>query len=118
MLTLRLPDGSSRQVAPGTRPREVAESIGKRLARDAIAARVNGAIVDLDRELPASGEVAFATLTDKDPDALQVLRHSCAHVMARAVMRLFPGTQLAFGPPLENDPRGGFYYDIDSPTPI
>jgi threonyl-tRNA synthetase len=115
MLTLRLPDGSSRQVAPGTSPRQVAEAIGKRLAQAAVAARVNGAVVDLDRELPpGDGEVAFEVLTDKSPDALGVLRHSCAHVMARAVLRLFPGAQLAFGPALEN----GFYYDIDSPTPI
>src|SRR5262247_1612433 len=92
MLTLRLPDGSSRQVA----------------------GRVEGEVVDLERELPESGEVRFQVLTEKDPEALEVLRHSCAHVMARAVMRLFPGTQLAFGPALEN----GFYYDIDSPTPI
>src|SRR5262249_58760592 len=114
MLTLRLPDGSTRQVPGGTRPREVAEAIGKRLAKDAVAAKVDGVVVDLDRELPEQGEVTFAVLTDKDPDALAVLRHSCAHVMARAVMRLFPGTQLAFGPALAN----GFYYDIDSPTPI
>src|SRR5436309_11384057 len=114
MLTLRLPDGSTRQVPGGTRPREVAESIGKRLAKDAVAARVDGAVVDLDRELPEQGEVAFAVLTPKDADALAVLRHSCAHVMARAVLRLFPGAQLAFGPALAN----GFYYDIDSPTPI
>jgi len=116
MLTLRLPDGSQRQVPPGTRPREVAESIGKRLAQAAIAAKVDGNILDLDRELPGDGasELAFQLLTDRDPEALGVLRHSCAHVMARAVMRLFPGTQLAFGPALEN----GFYYDIDSPTPI
>src|SRR5262249_24843961 len=114
MLTLRLPDGSSRQVPGRSRPREIAEGIGKKLARDAVAARVNGDIVDLDRELPDAGEVNFQILTDKDPAALEVLRHSCAHVMARAVMRLFPGTQLAFGPALEN----GFYYDIDSPTPI
>jgi threonyl-tRNA synthetase len=116
MLTLKLPDGSTRQVAPGTRPRDVAESIGKRLAKDAIAAKVNGAIVDLERELPGDGaaEASFAVLTPKDPEALEVLRHSTAHIMARAVMRLFPGTQLAFGPPIEN----GFYYDIDSPTPI
>jgi len=114
MLTLRLPDGSTRQVAGGTRPREVAEAIGKRLARDAVAARVDGTVIDLERELPEQGEVAFAVLTDKDPDALAVLRHSCAHVMARAVLRLFPGAQLAFGPALAN----GFYYDIDSPTPI
>lgn len=114
MLTLRLPDGSTRQAPPHSRPRQIAESIGKRLARDAIAARVDGTIVDLERELPENGEVAFQILTEKDKDSLEVLRHSCAHVMARAVMRLFPGTQLAFGPALEN----GFYYDIDSPTPI
>jgi threonyl-tRNA synthetase len=120
MLTLKLPDGSARQVPPGTRPREVAESIGKRLAQAAIAAKVNGTVVDLDREIspPADGggspEVAFQVLTEKDKEALDVLRHSCAHVMARAVMRLFPGVQLAFGPATEN----GFYYDIDSPTPI
>jgi threonyl-tRNA synthetase len=115
MLALKLPDGSIRQVPPGTRPRQVAESIGKRLAQAAVAAKVNGEIVDLDRELPAEPvEVTFQLLTDKDRDALDVLRHSCAHIMARAVLRLFPGAQLAFGPTTEN----GFYYDIDSPTPI
>jgi threonyl-tRNA synthetase len=114
MLTLKLPDGSSRQVSPGARPRDVAADIGKRLAQAAVAAKVNGEIVDLDRELPAEGEAAFQVLTDKDREALDVLRHSCAHIMARAVMRLFPNVQLAFGPTIEN----GFYYDIDSPTPI
>ncbi|MCX7702209.1 MAG: threonine--tRNA ligase [Gemmataceae bacterium] len=115
MITLRLPDQSTRQVPPGTRPREVAESIGKGLAKAAVAARVNGEIIDLERELTDDHrELAFEILTDKSRDALDVLRHSCAHVMARAVMRLFPGTQLAFGPTIEN----GFYYDIDSPTPI
>jgi threonyl-tRNA synthetase len=110
MITLKLPDGSSRQVPPGTRSRDVAESIGKRLAQAAIAARIDGAIVDLDREIPArEGEVPFQLLTDKDRDALDVLRHSTAHIMARAVMRLFPGVKLAFGPTIEN----GFYYDID-----
>src|SRR5205085_10968269 len=115
MLTLRLPDGSTRQVAPGTRPREVAEAIGKRLAQAAVAAKVNGTILDLDRELPTgNGDISFQILTDRDREALDVLRHSCAHVMARAIMRLFPGVQLAFGPTTDN----GFYYDIDSPTPI
>src|SRR5690348_11579691 len=115
MLTLKLPDGSAKQVPPGTRPRDVAEGIGKRLAQAAIAAKVNGSVVDLDRELPAQpAEVSFQVLTDKDREALDVLRHSTAHVMARAVLRLFPGAQLAFGPATEN----GFYYDIDSPTPI
>ncbi len=115
MLTLRLPDGSKREVRRGIRPREVAESIGKRLAQAAIAAKVDGVIVDLERELDQpEGELEFQLLTDKDREALDVLRHSCAHVMARAVMRLFPGVKLAFGPTIEN----GFYYDIDSPTPI
>lgn len=115
MLTLRLPNGDLKQVPEGTRPREVAEGIGKRLAQAAVAAKVNGTVVDLERELhDGSGELSFQILTEKDAEALAVLRHSCAHVMARAVMRLFPGTQLAFGPALEN----GFYYDIDSPTPI
>ncbi len=113
MLTLRLPDGSARQYPDGTRARDVAESIGKRLAQAAVAAKVDDTVLDLDREIPA-GEHAIAILTDKDREALDVLRHSCAHIMARAVMRLFPGTQLAFGPTIEH----GFYYDIDSPTPI
>src|SRR5438093_7545333 len=115
MLTLKLPDGSSRQVKPGTRPREVAEAIGKRLAQAAVAARIDGTIVDLDREIPVNeGELSFQLLTDKDREALDVLRHSCAHIMARAVMRLFPNVKLAFGPTIEN----GFYYDIDSDPPI
>src|SRR5262252_10170766 len=115
MLTLRLPDGSTKQVAEGTTPREVAESIGKRLAQAAVAAKVNGTILDLDRELTAdNGELAFQILTEKDPESLGVLRHSCAHVMARAVMRLYPGVQLAFGPTVEN----GFYYDIDCDPPL
>ena len=115
MLTLKLPDGSVRQVPEGTRPRDVAASIGKRLAQAAVAAKVNDAVVDLDSELRGdNGELSFQILTDRDKEALAVLRHSCAHIMARAVLRLFPGAQLAFGPALEN----GFYYDIDSPTPI
>src|ERR1700676_4204 len=115
ILTLRLPDGSAKQVPEGTRSRDVAESIGKRLAQAAVAAKVNGTIVDLNRELPAgNGDLSFQILTDKDRDALDVLRHSCAHVMARAVMRLFPGVQLAFGPTIEK----GFYYDIDPTPPI
>lgn len=115
MISLRLPDGTQRSVPEGTRSREVAESIGKRLAQAAIAARLDGVVVDLDRELPADGsEHTFAILTEKDKESLDVLRHSCAHVMARAVMRLFPGVQLAFGPATDN----GFYYDIDSPCPI
>src|SRR5262245_26019188 len=115
MLTLRLPDGSTKQVPEGTCPRDIAAGIGKRLAQAAIAAKVNDAIVDLDRELVSdNGDVSFQILTEKDREALDVLRHSCAHIMARAVLRHFPGAQLAFGPTIEN----GFYYDIDVAPPI
>jgi threonyl-tRNA synthetase len=114
MATLRLPDGTAKEAPLGATARVIAESIGKRLAQAAIAAKIDGEIIDLNRDLPADGEHAFQILTEKDPDALDVLRHSCAHVMARAVMRLFADVQLAFGPTVEN----GFYYDIDSPTPI
>jgi threonyl-tRNA synthetase len=113
MTLLKLPDGSTKEVRAGTTSRQVTEGIGKRLAQAAIAAKLDEQVVDLDRELP-EGEFRFQVLTEKDGDSLEVLRHSCAHVMARAVMRLFPGVQLAFGPPIEN----GFYYDIESPTPI
>jgi len=115
MISLKLPDGSMKQVREGTRPRDVAESIGKRLAQAAVAAKLDDVVIDLDRELPAKeGEHPFQILTEKDADALDVLRHSCAHVMARAVMRLFPGVKLAFGPSTGN----GFYYDIDVSPPL
>jgi threonyl-tRNA synthetase len=115
MLTIRLPDGSTKSYPEGIRPREIAESIGKRLAQAAVAAKVNGTVVDLDRELTnGTGELQLQILTEKDREALDVLRHSCAHVMARAVMRLFPGVQLAFGPTIEN----GYYYDIAVAPPI
>jgi threonyl-tRNA synthetase len=115
MVMIRLPDGNAREYPPKTRPRDIAASIGKRLAEAAVAAKVNGQIVDLDTELPESAEpLQFQILTDKDRDALDVLRHSCAHVMARAVMRLYPNVKLAFGPTTEN----GYYYDIDVDPPI
>jgi threonyl-tRNA synthetase len=113
MLTIKLPDGSAKQYPSGATGLQIAESIGKRLAKDAVAVKVDGAIVDLAAEL-ADGEHTLQILTEKDAEALEVLRHSSAHIMARAVCRLFPGVQLAFGPPLAN----GFYYDIHSPTPI
>jgi threonyl-tRNA synthetase len=113
MATLKLPDGSIKDAPAGATARQIAEGIGKRLAQAAIAAKVDGEIVDLNRELP-EGEHTFQILTDKDPESLDVLRHSSAHVMARAVMRLYPGSQLAFGPAGDF----GFYYDIESPTPI
>jgi threonyl-tRNA synthetase len=115
MVQVRLPDGAVKELPDKSRPRDVAMSISKRLAEAAIAAKVDDRVVDLDRELePGPEPHRLQLLTEKDPEALDVLRHSCAHVMARAVMRLFPNVKLAFGPTIEN----GFYYDIDSETPI
>ncbi len=112
MVQIKLPDGSIKDYPDGVRPREVAEGIGKRLAEAAVAAVADGKIVDLDRPLEVEGAghpVEFRVLTPKDREALDVLRHSTAHVMARAIMRLFPGVKLAFGPTTTN----GFYYDVD-----
>jgi len=109
MLNVNLPDGSQRQYSHAVTPLDVAEEIGSRLAKATLAAEVDGKIVSANVPLPSEGEVSLRLLTKKDPEALGVMRHSCAHVMARAVMRLFDGVQLAFGPTIEN----GFYYDFD-----
>ncbi len=111
-LRLTLPDGSVREVPRGTTPRQVAEAIGPGLARAALAARVDGQYWDLDR--PLEGDGAFAILTERDPAALEVLRHSAAHVLATAVRDLFPGAGIGFGPPIED----GFYYDFEVPRPF
>lgn len=108
MLQVNLPDGSSKEFTGPVTPLEVAAAIGPRLAQAALAAVLDGRIVGLDTRLPESGAVSLRLLTRKDPESLGVMRHSAAHVMARAVMRLFPGVQLAFGPTVE----GGFYYDF------
>jgi threonyl-tRNA synthetase len=104
-----LPDGSVRDVERGITARAVAESIGAGLARAAVAARVDGAVWDLDR--PIERDVALAILTDRDPEALEVLRHSAAHILATAVREVFPGAGIGFGPPIED----GFYYDFEVP---
>ena len=113
MVQIQLPDGSVKEFPEGVRPREVAEGIGKRLADAAVAAVADGAVVDLDRPLePAGGgPISLRLLTPRDREALDVLRHSTAHIMARAILRLFPGARLAFGPTTAN----GFYYDVDLP---
>jgi threonyl-tRNA synthetase len=107
---VQFPDGSLKEFSPGTTALAVAESIGSRLAKACLAAEVNGAVVDLKRPLP-DGSVTLKLLTEKDAAALGVMRHSAAHVMARAVMRVFPDVGLAFGPTLPT----GFYYDFDMP---
>jgi threonyl-tRNA synthetase len=109
MLQVKLPDESIKEFNDSITPRDVAAQIGAGLAKAAVAAAVDGKIVGLDHRLPPDGSVALRILTKKDAEALGVMRHSCAHVMARAVMRLFPDVQLAFGPTVE----GGFYYDFD-----
>lgn len=109
MLQVTLPDGTAKEFSDSVTPRDIAAQIGAGLAKAAVAAAVDGQIVGLDHRLPAEGAVGLRILTKKDAESLGVLRHSCAHVMARAVMRLFPGVQLAFGPTVE----GGFYYDFD-----
>src|ERR1700733_11346481 len=105
-LQVTLPDGSIRSVPAGTRPLDVARSISTRLADDAIVARVNGDLWDLTRPLEADTKLEI--LTTRNPEALQVYRHSTAHLLAAAVLELFPETKLGIGPPIEN----GFYYDF------
>lgn len=114
MLKITLPDGTSKQYEHPITPGDVAAEIGPGLAKAAVAAVVDETIVGLDHALPADGEVTLRLLTRKDPEALGVMRHSCAHIMARAVMRLHKGTQLAFGPTVE----GGYYYDFDLEEPL
>jgi threonyl-tRNA synthetase len=111
MLHIKLPDGSTKEFPEGVRAREVVATIGKRLADAAIAAVANGIVVDLDRPIEngTTAPVELRILTSKDREALDVLRHSTAHIMARAIMRLFPGVRLAFGPTTTS----GFYYDIE-----
>jgi threonyl-tRNA synthetase len=112
MLTIQLPDGSERQFAPGVTGTEIAENIGKSLARDAVAIRVNGELRDLSRTLETGAAVAI--VTRDSPDGLELLRHDAAHVLAEAVKELWPDTQVTIGPAIEN----GFYYDFARKEPF
>ena len=107
MAAVRLPDGKELPVEPGERARDVAEKIGKRLARDAVVAKLNGELIDLDAPLNGGGD--FEVVTRDSAEGLEVLRHSTAHAMAQAIVELYPGSKLTIGPPIEN----GFYYDIE-----
>jgi threonyl-tRNA synthetase len=111
-IQITLPDGSQKPVEAGSRPIDIARAISPRLADAAIVAKVNGELSDLTRPIDADATVEI--LTTKDPAALQVYRHSTAHLLAAAVLELFPETQLGIGPPIES----GFYYDFDRPTPF
>jgi threonyl-tRNA synthetase len=111
-LHVTLPDGSIQTVPAGTMPIDIARKISPRLADAAIAAKVDGELYDLTR--PLEKDTTLQILTAKDPDALYVYRHSTAHLLAAAVLELFPGTKLGIGPPVEN----GFYYDFDRAEPF
>jgi len=117
-IQIQLPDGTLAEHPSDTTAMDVAKGISEGLARSVIAAEVSGSIVDADRPLgelsDGSGPLPLTLLTGRDEAALGVLRHSAAHVMARAVMRLYDGVSLAFGPTTE----GGFYYDFDLPEKI
>ena len=106
-ITVTLPDNSTRSFDSGVTPQEIAESIGSRLAQDALAAQVNGQSVDLNVPIEADAEVAI--LTGDSPEGHEVLLHSTAHLMAHAVKKLFPDAKVTIGPAIENR----FYYDFD-----
>lgn len=117
MIQVKLPDGNILDLPDSASALDVAAGIGERLAKATIAASIDGQIVDSMRPLAELTElrpVPLKLITERDGEALGVMRHSCAHIMARAVMRLFPGVGLAFGPTTGQ----GFYYDFDLATPI
>jgi threonyl-tRNA synthetase len=111
-IEITLPDGSKQSVAEGTSPYDIAKSISPRLADAAIVAKVNGELYDLTR--PLEKDATLQILTTKDAEALPVYRHSTAHLLAAAVLELYPETKLGIGPPIET----GFYYDFDRATPF
>ena len=111
MFKIALPDGSVREVPEGSTPADVAAAIGPGLAKAALAARVDGELRDLNRPFEGDGSLALVTSRD-ERDALELVRHDFAHVLAEAVQNLFPGTQITFGPATDD----GFYYDF-APAP-
>jgi threonyl-tRNA synthetase len=111
-VVITLPDGSERRFAGTTTGAEIATSIAKSLANQALAAEVDGVLRDLD--WPIEGDARVRLITAKDPEALPLIRHDCAHVMAEAVQRVFPGTKVTIGPAIES----GFYYDFARNEPF
>jgi threonyl-tRNA synthetase len=110
-----LPDNSELELPDGATGLDAARAIGPKLAEQAVLVRSNGSVQDLRRPLEDGQEIQIVTTRDtQDPDALYVLRHSTAHLLAEAVRRLYPGTKIAIGPPIAN----GFYYDFEFPEPI
>ncbi|MBN2270265.1 MAG: threonine--tRNA ligase [Sedimentisphaerales bacterium] len=112
MAEVTLPDGSKLEIANGSTAMQLAAQIGPGLAKAALAARINGQLTDLAS--PISCPAVVKIITSKDSEGLEVMRHSCAHVMAEAICSIWPQTRLVYGPAVEN----GFYYDIDLDEPI
>jgi len=113
MIRLTLPDGSVRELPRGTTGGDVARSIGPGLAKAALAAKVDGEVIDLERPIECDAALALVTAKD-EADALELVRHDFAHVLAEAVQNLFPGTQITFGPATDD----GFYYDLAPVRPF
>ena len=110
-----LPDGKNLELPDGASGLDAARAIGPKLAEQAVLVRANGDVRDLRLPLADGEEIQILTTRDReDPDALYVLRHSAAHLLAEAARRLYPGTKVAIGPPIEN----GFYYDFEFPEPV
>src|ERR1700720_417951 len=105
-IQVTLPDGSHQEVPRGTTPAEIASKISQGLAREALVARVDGELIDLSR--PLEENASLKILTSKDPESLQVFRHSAAHLLAAAVLELFPDVKLGIGPPIDT----GFFYEF------
>src|SRR5213079_3637785 len=110
-MQVQLPDGSIKEVPENATIADVAASIGKRLAKDAIAGKVNGKVVDVYAKVPDGAKIEV--VTPKSDAGRDTIRHSTAHLMAMAVQELYPGTQVTIGPVIEN----GFYYDFASAQP-
>src|SRR6185312_5685091 len=114
-MKIRLPDNTELELPDGATGLDAARAIGPKLAEQAVLVRSNGQVKDLRQPLEEGEQIQILTTRDKsDPDALYVLRHSTAHLLAEAVRRLYPGVKIAIGPPIEN----GFYYDFEFPEPV
>ena len=111
-MNIALPDGSVKELAAGATVADVAASIGAGLAKAALAGKVDGTLVDLTATVTDGATVEI--ITAKSPEALHIMRHSCAHIMAEAVQELYPGTQIAFGPATDD----GYFYDFELPNNI
>src|SRR3954463_9187397 len=111
-MNVTLPDGKELELENGATGADAARAIGEGLARAALAIKVNGELRDLSRPLEEGASIDI--VTDRSPEALDLLRHDTAHVLAEAVLELYPGTQVTIGPPIED----GFYYDFDFPEGV